>query len=386
MPELPEVEAWRRQLDPHVKRSPIEQAGPAHIATLKTFDPPLAALEGEGFAGVARRAKRLLFPTDDGELVADGAPDERRPAPLPRAGRRRARRRRCSGCASPTAASSCSPRRARRSAPASGCCGPTRSRPSSRISAPRPTQLDAEDARARSSPPTRAGCTRCCATSALIAGIGRAWANEILHAARLSPVRALDPAVGRGDRAARGGDPRRARARPRAAARRGVERRQTYRVHDRLGEPCRALRHAARARRLRGAHDLLLPRVPDRRPRAQGPADVEAPAMRIEQVARGDRGAARGDPPAPAAAHRGAHAADARAARRDRRRRRRVLVARDDDDGAIVGTLTLVIYRVSVGAEGPDRGRDRRRVRPRAGRRRGAHPRGRWRARTRPAC
>ena len=41
MPELPEVEAWRRQLDPLVKRSPIEQAGPAHIATLKTFDPPL---------------------------------------------------------------------------------------------------------------------------------------------------------------------------------------------------------------------------------------------------------------------------------------------------------------------------------------------------------
>ena len=29
---------------------PIEQAGPAHIATLKTFDPPLAALEGRRFA------------------------------------------------------------------------------------------------------------------------------------------------------------------------------------------------------------------------------------------------------------------------------------------------------------------------------------------------
>ena len=69
MPELPEVEAWRRQLDDDVKRVPIEQAGPAHIATLKTFDPPLSALDGEGFAGARRRAKRLLFPTDDGELV-----------------------------------------------------------------------------------------------------------------------------------------------------------------------------------------------------------------------------------------------------------------------------------------------------------------------------
>jgi formamidopyrimidine-DNA glycosylase len=69
MPELPEVEAWRRALDPQVKAFPIEQAGPAHIATLKTFDPPLSALEGEGFLGARRRAKRLLFPTDDEELV-----------------------------------------------------------------------------------------------------------------------------------------------------------------------------------------------------------------------------------------------------------------------------------------------------------------------------
>src|SRR6478735_3723235 len=69
MPELPEVEAWRRALNDPVSAFPIEQAGPAHIATLKTFDPPLSALEGRRFAGAERRAKRLLFPTDDGELV-----------------------------------------------------------------------------------------------------------------------------------------------------------------------------------------------------------------------------------------------------------------------------------------------------------------------------
>src|SRR4051812_21366689 len=69
MPELPEVEAWRRALDGPVKAHPIAQAGPAHIATLKTFDPPLSALVGEGFLGARRRAKRLLFPTDDEELV-----------------------------------------------------------------------------------------------------------------------------------------------------------------------------------------------------------------------------------------------------------------------------------------------------------------------------
>ena len=46
MPELPEVEAWVRELAPLVSRSPIEKAGPAHIATLKTFDPALDAISG----------------------------------------------------------------------------------------------------------------------------------------------------------------------------------------------------------------------------------------------------------------------------------------------------------------------------------------------------
>src|SRR5947209_6437432 len=63
------MEAWRRGLDGPVSAFPIVQAGPAHIATLKTYDPPLSALEGRKLAGAERRAKRLMFPTDDGELV-----------------------------------------------------------------------------------------------------------------------------------------------------------------------------------------------------------------------------------------------------------------------------------------------------------------------------
>jgi len=69
MPELPEVEAWVRELDPLVSAHPIERAGPAHVATLKTIDPPLSALEGERLAGAERRAKNLVFPTEDGGLV-----------------------------------------------------------------------------------------------------------------------------------------------------------------------------------------------------------------------------------------------------------------------------------------------------------------------------
>src|SRR6186713_2670856 len=63
------MEAWRRELDGPVSAFPISNAGPAHIATLKTFDPPLSALEGRRLSGAERRAKRLLLPTDDGELV-----------------------------------------------------------------------------------------------------------------------------------------------------------------------------------------------------------------------------------------------------------------------------------------------------------------------------
>src|ERR671915_1814865 len=69
MPEYPEMEAWRRHLDDPVRAFPIAKAGPAHIATLKTYDPPLTSLEGRRFEGVERRGKRLLFPTEDGELV-----------------------------------------------------------------------------------------------------------------------------------------------------------------------------------------------------------------------------------------------------------------------------------------------------------------------------
>src|SRR5262247_2330906 len=63
------MEAWRRALGEPVSVFSIEKAGPAHIATLKTFDPPLSALEGRQLAGAERRGKRLLFPTEDGELV-----------------------------------------------------------------------------------------------------------------------------------------------------------------------------------------------------------------------------------------------------------------------------------------------------------------------------
>ena len=69
MPELPEIEAWVRELDAPVSAARIERAGPAHVATLKTFDPPLRELEGRRLAGARRRGKNLLFPIADDDLV-----------------------------------------------------------------------------------------------------------------------------------------------------------------------------------------------------------------------------------------------------------------------------------------------------------------------------
>ncbi len=69
MPELPEVEAWVRELDPLVGLAPVESARAEHIATLKSFDPPPSALAGRLLGGARRRGKNLLLPTDTGDLT-----------------------------------------------------------------------------------------------------------------------------------------------------------------------------------------------------------------------------------------------------------------------------------------------------------------------------
>ena len=89
MPELPEMEAWRRALDDPVAAFPIEKAGPAHVATLKTFDPPLSALDGRGSRGEAPGQAAPL--PDRGRRARPARPpDVGRPPPLSQSGRERA--------------------------------------------------------------------------------------------------------------------------------------------------------------------------------------------------------------------------------------------------------------------------------------------------------
>ena len=235
MPELPETEAWRRQLNDPVSAFPIAQAGPAHIATLKTFDPPLDALEGRQFRGVERRGKRLLFPTADDELVLL--------VHLMTAGRLRSLRAGEKGPKTPAFALEFQggsklvlTENARKKRAGVWLLTPDAAEAELAHLGPEALGLGP----ARLGEIVHGESRRLHALlrdQRLVAGIGRAWANEILHSAKLSPyalsgelddeeVERLAAAVD--SELERGLELREA----------GASDEKTYRVHRRLGEPC----------------------------------------------------------------------------------------------------------------------------------------------------
>ncbi len=63
MPELPEVEITARLLDAAVRDATVSYARSPGINALKTFDPPLSAIEGARVVGVGRRGKHLIVHT-----------------------------------------------------------------------------------------------------------------------------------------------------------------------------------------------------------------------------------------------------------------------------------------------------------------------------------
>jgi formamidopyrimidine-DNA glycosylase len=235
MPELPEMEAWRRALNDPVSAAAIVKAGPAHVATLKTFDPPLSALEGRRLAGAKRRAKRLLFPTDDGELVLL--------VHLMTAGRLKYLQYGERGPKTPAF---------RLVFEGGAQLVLTEAGAKKRAGVWLLNPEEAEEELSHLGPEALGLGTKrlaeICANESrrlhsllrdqrVIAGIGRAWANEILHRAKLSPyelTRDLTPA--QIDSLAEAID---------AELQRGLELRErgandkrTYRVHNKLGEPC----------------------------------------------------------------------------------------------------------------------------------------------------
>jgi formamidopyrimidine-DNA glycosylase len=229
------MEAWRRQLADPVSAFPIAKAGPAHIATLKTFDPPLDALEGRRLTGAERRGKRLLFPTDDGKLVLL--------VHLMTSGRLKALHAGESGPKTPAFALAFADgskliltENARRKRAGVWLLTPEQAAAELEHLGPEALGLDAE----KLGEIVRGDSRRLHSLlrdQKAIAGIGRAWANEILHAAKLSPYALStdlsDDEVARlatamNDELARGLELRE----------RGASDEKTYRVHRKLGEPC----------------------------------------------------------------------------------------------------------------------------------------------------
>jgi formamidopyrimidine-DNA glycosylase len=235
MPEFPEVEALRRSLNDPVRAYPIEKAGPAHVATLKTYDPPLKTLEGRRLAGAERRGKNLLFPTEDDELVLH--------IHLMSAGRVRLLR---AGEKQPKTSAF------RLAFEDGSVLVLTEGGPKKRAKVGLYTPEAIEEELAHLGPEAyglgaerlqeilNADARRLHAflrDQRALAGIGRAWANEILLTAKLSPyalsteldeeevgrlATAIDEELGRGLE----------------LRVRGASDKVAYRIHNRLGEPC----------------------------------------------------------------------------------------------------------------------------------------------------
>jgi len=69
MPELPEVEITARRLDGALKGTRIESAAAPGINVLKTFQPPLSALQGRQIEAVRRRGKQLIIDVSGGLVL-----------------------------------------------------------------------------------------------------------------------------------------------------------------------------------------------------------------------------------------------------------------------------------------------------------------------------
>jgi formamidopyrimidine-DNA glycosylase len=235
MPELPEMEAWRRQLDEPVAAFPVAKAGPAHIATLKTFDPPVAALEGRQFRGAERRGKRLLFPTKDGELVLL--------VHLMTAGRLKFLRAGEKGPKAPAfvlefqgGSKLVLTENARKKRAGVWLLTPEEAEQELAHLGPEALGLGAERLAEICAAESRR-LHSMLRDQRVIAGIGRAWANEILHHAQLSPYELTrDVSPEEVERLAEAIDAELLRGLD--LRERGANDKKTYRVHNHLGEPC----------------------------------------------------------------------------------------------------------------------------------------------------
>lgn len=247
MPELPEVEALAGFLAEHLAGRTVERVLPVAVSVLKTYDPPLSEAEGRAVTAVRRYGKFLDLATDGGPHLAfhlaragwlrwhDRLPDA---PPRPGKGPLALRLRLTDGAGFDLTEAGTQKRlavhcvREVSDVPGIARLGPD-------PLAPEFTR-DAFAALLRDERRQLKGVLR---DQSVIAGIGNAYSDEILHAARMSPfklaasltedeITALHEALGTTLRAAV------ERARGHAAAELKAEKKSGLRVHGRTGEPC----------------------------------------------------------------------------------------------------------------------------------------------------
>ncbi|MFJ6934532.1 Fpg/Nei family DNA glycosylase [Streptomyces sp. NPDC101132] len=246
MPELPEVEALRDFLDEHLAGRVVERVWPAAVSVLKTYDPPLTALHGRTAGPTARYGKFLALSFGDLHLVTHLARagwlrwQDTLPAAPPRPGK--------------------GPLALRLALEGGGGFDLTEAGTQKRLAVHVVRDPAEVPGIARLGPdPLAEGFDRDAFAALLtgerrqikgvlrdqsvIAGIGNAYSDEILHAARMSPFKlaaklgedevtclyeALETTLAEAVERSRGV----------AAGRLKAEKKSGLRVHGRTGEPC----------------------------------------------------------------------------------------------------------------------------------------------------
>lgn len=193
MPELPEVEITARLIGEAVAGQTVESSLAPGLNAMKSFDPPLSALEGRALDGVGRRGKQLVVQAGDLVLLIHlmsagrlqlfdkraGLRDRTSRVLLRLRGDRELRLRefgtRQRAWAKLLPADGLDAEESVATLGPEACPDPPPFGPL--LDAPRPLHTLLRDQR-------------------VIAGIGRSWVDEILHGARLSPFKRGDDLSG----------------------------------------------------------------------------------------------------------------------------------------------------------------------------------------------
>jgi formamidopyrimidine-DNA glycosylase len=247
MPELPEVEALKDFLTEHLVGHEIVRVLPVAISVLKTYDPPLTAVEGREVTAVRRYGKFLDVVTDGGphfvthlaragwlhwkDRLPDGPP---RPGKGPLALR----------VALETGEGFDLTEAGTQKRLAVYVVADPHEVPGVARLGPDPLSDDFDETRfAELMEGERRQLKGALRDQSLIAGVGNAYSDEILHAAKMSPFKlasSLTPAETRTLHEALRTTLTEAveRSRGVAAGRLKAEKKSGLRVHGRTGEPC----------------------------------------------------------------------------------------------------------------------------------------------------